>query len=184
MTSQELIDRYQIFLDAYVDQSTKKVVYTGKIRFHTPKNEDHLEAIKANKAEIVAILEKKRDEREAEYQAYSDKVDAIEGLKEIRSAQRELEQWHQAFERSFYGPNACGGLNVPPKPQLDIAAMRKAYPRADAYLKANQYSYAEHDVKAKLGRIAEKKILNGEDYAEAIAEMEKAWGDYCDQRLD
>lgn len=184
MTIQELIDRYHIFLDCYVDQTTCKMVYTGKIRFETPKNAEHLAAIKANKAEIVAALEKERDAWNAERQEYREKIDAIEGLKEIESAQAELEAWQIKFERSFYGPNACGGLDVPPKPKHDIDALRRAYPRADAYLKADHYSCADHDVKAKLGRIAMQKIIDGEDYVAAINEMENKWSDYCINQWD
>ena len=64
--------------------------------------------------------------------------------------------------------------------QSKIDALKAKYPRAAAYLKAREWGCAAHYVKAKAGRDAEERIINGEDHATVIAEMEKSWDAYCD----
>ena len=64
--------------------------------------------------------------------------------------------------------------------QSKIYALQAKYPRAAAYLKAREWGCAAHYVKAKAGRDAEERIINGEDHATVIAEMEKSWDAYCD----
>ena len=56
--------------------------------------------------------------------------------------------------------------------------MYAKYPRAKAYLEASAYANAEHYVKAAAGGKALEAIINGEDYAEAIAVMEADWSKY------
>ena len=42
---------------------------------------------------------------------------------------------------------------------------------------------AAHDVKASAGSRALEKIINGDDYASAIAEMDAAWAQYCTDHI-
>lgn len=135
---------------------------------------------KARKPEIVAELQARREAERAALQERQSKIDAIEGLVEIQEAQEKMNQWHRRFNASFSGPNACGGFGVGPRPNVDIDALKAKYPRAAAYLKAREWGCAAHYVKAKAGRDAEERIINGEDHATVIAEMEKSRDAYCD----
>ena len=114
---------------------------------------------------------KARAEREA-------KIQAIPGLSEIEGARADLAAWHEEWDASFEGEGG-GGIGVRPKPKYDLKAMYDQYPKAVAYLNAREYSRAENIAKASFGEAAVRKILDGEDYNAAIAEMESAWSKYC-----
>lgn len=184
MTAQEMIQKYSISLNTVWDSEAHYFMPTGKIFFRNAKTEAERSAIAAKKGEIISILMPKWEEEKRAHDERQAKIDAIEGLRAIKEAQAELDAWHDKFERSFSGPNACGGLNVGPRPAHDLDAMKEAYPRAAAYLEAESWSCADHDVKASAGAAALEKIINGADYREAVAEMEKKWSDYCANRWD
>lgn len=135
---------------------------------------------KARKPEIVKELQARREAERAAWEGQQAKIDAIEGLAEIREAREKMNQWHRRFNSSFSGPNACGGFGVGPRPNVDIDALKAKYPRAAAYLKAREWGCASHYVKSKAGRDAEERIINGDDHVTVIAEMEKSWNAYCD----
>lgn len=107
------------------------------------------------------------------------KINAIPGLSEIRNAQADLRAWHRELNASFEGDAACGGMGVRPKPTHDLDALRKQYPKAVAYLKADEWSKTENYAKRTAGQSAAHKILAGEDYNVAISEMEEKWSAYC-----
>lgn len=187
MTAQAMIKHYDIMLEYVYDKASGKIVRTGRLLIRNKyriKSPEERESIAARKEEITAILiAEKKAKEEAEKRAYDErkaKIDAIEGLCEISTAIAELDAWQAKFERSFYGPNACGGLGVGPRPTHDIDAMKAAYPRAAAYLMANDWSHADHDVKASAGKKALEKIINGDDYGAAIDEMRHEWDAYTE----
>ena len=184
MTAQEMIKRYDISLHTVWDDSSNYFMPTGKIYYRGVKTEAERAAIGAKKEEILSILMPEWEEKKKAHDERQAKIDAIEGLREICAAKAELDAWQAKFERSFYGPNACGGLGVGPKPAHDIDAMKRAYPRAAAYLMAKDWSFSDHDVQASAGKAALEKIINGEDYSAAIDEMEKKWSDFCDAHWD
>ena len=129
----------------------------------------------------MSVLLARRDARiqaEAERQA---RIDAIPGLAEIRAAKEEIEEWDRKFAATFAGPNACGGLGMGPRPAHDIPAMLAKYPRAAAYLKAEAWARGAHYAKVAAGKAALEKIIQGEDFAAALAEMEAAWAAHCDE---
>lgn len=123
------------------------------------------------------LLEKEQSEKQ-EAQDLAAKINAIPGLLEIRNAQADLRAWHRELNASFEGDAACGGMGVRPKPTHDLDALRKQYPKAVAYLKADEWSKAENYAKRTAGQSAAHKILAGEDYNVAISEMEEKWSAY------
>lgn len=124
------------------------------------------------------LLEKEQSEKQ-EAQDLAAKINAIPGLAEIKHAQADLRAWHQELNASFEGDTACGGLGVRPKPVYDFDEMRKQYPKAAAYLKADEWSKAENYAKQAAGQAAVDKILAGDDYNAAMTEMEEKWSAYC-----
>ena len=183
MTAQELIKRHEITLHTEWDSKEGYFMPTGKIYFRNVRTQAEKDAIGEKKAEILAILMPVWESGKREYDERKAKINSIEGLQEIKAAQADLDAWQSRFERSFYGPTACGGLGVGPRPQ-DVNAMKAKYPRAAAYLMAEDWSYADHDVKAAAGKQALEKIIEGEDYNAAIDEMQREWDEYTDSRLD
>ena len=179
MTLQELIKKYGIKL-AMEYVPGKGAIPTGNLYspfLENAKIAGDFDEIVSYKQEIMNILIDEKKEKEREWREREDKINAIPGLSEIQAAKDDLERWHDEWERSF---DDVGGLGVRPKPKYDFAEMNAKYPRAAAYLKAESYSLAAHDVKASAGRKALEKIVNGEDYEEALKVMEDEWSAYCD----
>ena len=107
-------------------------------------------------------------------------VNAIEGLKEIRDAEHDIENWHYEFNKSFEN---VGGLGVRPKPNYNFSEMYAKYPRAAAYIKADEYRNASNYRKSAIGQNALNKIVNGEDYVLVIENMEREWSEYCVEHI-
>ena len=168
---------------------TLNVRRTGedKIGCYPPKcGRDEIVAyMRANKPAILQYLlaqeaaQARAEQESAKARAERDaKIQAIPGLAEIEHARADLAAWHEEWEASFDGEGG-GGIGVRPKPKYDLKAMYAQYPKAVAYLKAREYSRSENIAKASAGEVAVRKILDGEDYNAAIAEMDAAWSKYC-----
>lgn len=182
MTTQELIKKYDISLQTnYV--TGKGFVPTGKLCVHNAdearKNGD-FNTIISCKPEIMRILREEWDAERRAYKERQEKINAIPGLTEIQNAREDLRGWNVEFEKSF---DDVGGLGVRPMPKYDFDAMNAKYPRAAAYLKAKSYADAANYAKAAAGRNAVEKIINGEDYEEALKTMEAEWSAYCDAHM-
>ena len=123
--------------------------------------------IKAAKAEILEYFAEIKIEKEER----ANKIAAIEGLEELRKANADWEtyydQLHNAIDRGY--------VRMPAQPASDTIALKAQYPRAAAYIKASNYSYASNDAKSVAGTKAMEKIINGENHETVIAEMENEW---------
>ena len=168
MNTQELIRRYRIALkiDEHGQPTGNLVVYRA--------DKAALAAIKAAKPEIVAALLAQREACLRAEQERQAKIDAIPGLREIKAARADLVNWKLEFDASFDGENG-GGVGVRPKPKYDMDALHAKYPRAKAYLDAEDFAASDNDAKAAVGRKALAAIIGGEDYERAISSMEAAW---------
>ena len=181
MTLNELIKRYGIKLSIeYIDG---KLTPTGKICIAhgtLAKENGDWEKIVSAKEEIKAILIQEFEKEQRAEQEREEKINAIQGLKEIKAAKEDLENWRYEFEDSF---RDVGGMGVRPKPQYDFEELYKKYPRANAYLKAEAYSRAANYVKASAGKKALERVINGEDCDTILAEMEAEWSAYCNEHI-
>lgn len=72
---------------------------------------------------------------------------------------------------------------MPTKPAVSITELYEKYPKAAAMLQAEAYSSASNVAKSSAGRKARERIIDGEDYTQVIADMEKEWTDYCDEHV-
>lgn len=181
MTPSELIKRYGIKLS--IEYKDGKATPTGKIFIafgSLAKETGDWEKIVSAKEEIKAILLQDFEEGRLASQEREAKINAIPGLKEIKAAKEDLENWHYEWEDSF---RDVGGLGVRPKPQYDFEELYKKYPRANAYLKAEAYSCAANYAKASAGKKALERVINGEDCDTVLSEMEAEWSAYCDEHI-
>lgn len=186
MTAEQLIKRYGIRDGAdYGHPGT--IVLTYRYNVTGDGQATVIAAIKAKKPEIKAIFAAKKAakeeawKREAERQA---KIDALPGLREILEAQEALADYRARFNRSFDGEYAVGGMGVGPRPTTDIAALRRKYPAATAYLRADGYANKTNWRMAEIGAAARERIINNPgDYAAAIKEMEDALAAYAAQHM-
>ena len=146
------------------------------------KGKENFEEIKAKKQEILNYFAEKAAKKEAIEKARQEKIDAIEGLKEIRAAIEAEERYAYLFEK-MTEDEYNDGVNPPTKPTVSLAELRAKYPQAAAYIKAENWSYAAHYKKSSCGLHAMNQIREGEDYQKAIAEMEKEWSAYCEEHI-
>lgn len=142
-----------------------------------PMHADDLEMVRANKPTIIAYIESKKAYEEEQKKLRTEKIASITGLKTIREAREDLDRWYHEFHSLFEDEYAVGGR---PKPEYDFDKMYEQYPMARAYLKAEAYADSSHAYKRMAGKKAIERILNDEDYTQAIEDMEAEWKAYCE----
>lgn len=136
------------------------------------------------KPQIIEELERRERAVMESAEEEMRKIEAIDGLREIQNAIFELEEWHRKLEESYETEDSpVTDMIRRNRPKHDIPAMKKAHPRAAAYLKAEAFSLSENYAKSRAGRKALGKIIDGDDAEKAIADMEKEWSGYCMERV-
>ena len=140
---------------------------------------------KAHKPEIMEYLLKKEKQAEEDAQKARErqaKIEAIEGLKELEAANEALLNYREAFNRAIENDDAI----FPSKPSITpegIEALRKKYPRAAAYRKAEAGSLAANYAQASAYKKALERIINGDDYEKALADADAEWKAYLDEHI-
>lgn len=172
MTVKEMISKYRITL---ATQNGKEGIMVYGM--DAAKRDNAVEAIKSAKDEIKDYLKAEKAEQERKAKERAERIAAIEGLNEIRSAIDDLESWQYEFEKSF---EDVGGMGVRPKPQYDIPAMKAKYPRAAAYLRAEEYSLKSNYELSAIGKKALETVIYG-DYSEAMATMDAEIKEFTDR---
>jgi hypothetical protein len=142
----------------------------------------HLSEIKAKKPEILAYLAEQETQKEKAHKEREDKINAIEGLNEIQRAIDAEIEYGRAFDHMMEDEDNDGAF-PPSKPVANSGELKKQYPRASAYLKAESWSYADHYAKSGAGRRAMERIIESEDYTVVLADMEKEWSAHCEEHI-
>lgn len=142
------------------------------------KHQSDAEYVKEHKDEIIQILLEKEAREEQAAKQYRQKLKAIEGLDELENCIADWSKYNRAMGR--YIERDCTG-NAPVKPPHTVNELSEKYPRAAAYIKADQWSYSAHYYKAMCGDKAKTAILNGENHKEVIEDMEAAWANYTEE---
>lgn len=175
MDAKEIIRKYHI-----------EDAHDGTIRIGVPRGQKlssgEMDMIKAAKPEILAYFAAERAAEDARRKAREDKINAIEGLAEIRNAIEAEDAYRRAFDHMMedeYNDGAC----PPSKPEVNSAELKKQYPRAAAYIKTENWEYASHYVKSGAGSKAKERIINGEDYIAVLADMETEWSAHCTEHI-
>ena len=173
MTVEEMIKKYRISL-AYGKDGMIQILEAKRI-----KADKMLDEVLSHKPEIMAILNAEKEAKEKAIAERTAKINAIEGLKEINAAIEEHERFHYKFNAAM----AKGDGRMPAYPNTDIKAMKAKYPRAAAYLKAEDFALSDHYTKSTIGKKALDRIINGENYEQVLADMGKEWSDYCNKHM-
>lgn len=174
MTVKEIVETYNV-----------RLASGGRLGIYNSRRVDAdnaLEMIKARKPEIVAYLHAQVEaaaEAAAQRQA---KINAIEGLAQLRAALRADAEYYDAFNRMM-DDEYNDGARPPKKPEVSPSEVAAKYPRAAAYIKAESWSYAAHYAKAAAGRKALEKIIDGGDHESAINAMGKEWSAHCAEHI-
>lgn len=159
MTVKELVKKYGIRQYSQYSDEEGKFVYTDQIILNgiLAKEDNMVEEIKNRKPEILSYLTEEREREENESEERQRKIDAIEGLKEIKEAIIDLNVWQKEFEKSF---EDVGGLGVREYPGYDFDEMRQKYPIACAYLLAESYANKSNHSLSQIGKNACDKIID------------------------
>lgn len=164
MDARELIKKYEIRY-----HNEEAIAITRK-----PKTNAEIEVIRAAKAEILGILKAEKKAQEDAAEARRQAMAGIEGLDAIRNAMYDERKYHRDFNRMMED-EGNDGINPPVQPKANSADLRKQYPRAAAYLKAESWTLASNSDKYAAGKKGLERIINGEDHNVVLAEMEAQW---------
>lgn len=137
------------------------------------------------KAEVAVIKERLIAEHDSKVKAAAErkaKIDAIDGLTEIYTAINDELRYRREFNAMMDDEDNDGAC-PPKRPAVNVADLEAKYPRAAAYVKAEDYSLSSNHAKSSAGQKALEKIINGDDYATALNEMEDEWSAYCDAHM-
>lgn len=179
---QQLIIKYKITLGSRLNE---KVVIGHmdpnsilEIRNTYKLTEADRDIIKREKPHILAILHEEAERRKREADERKAKVDAIEGIAELEKAIADYKEackdYADKIERCIYDGWCSENFNPEEYPSAGkVLALNKQYPKAAAYVKAEKWRASPLCVTSQLGARAMERILNGEDYEQVIAEMER-----------
>lgn len=155
----------------------------GKPGFHVTErvNSKQIEQIKALKDEIIDELLKREAAEKAAAAAREAKINAIEGLKELQKAMDAEEDYHREVNRRF--ENEALSSILPAQPKTNMKELKEKYPRAVAYIKAENWKYANNYAKAAAGEKALERIINGENHEQVLADMEAEWDAHREENM-
>lgn len=174
MTIEEMIKKYDLRL--------AKEGMIGIYNTDAVKRDGTLDLIKEKKPEIIAYIKAKEEAEKKAHEEREAKIEAIEGLAEIKNAIYERNNYRIAFEKMM-DDEYNDGVFPPKAPKSNPDELMKKYPRAAAYITAEGWTYSTHFVKSSAGRKALERIINGEDYEAALRDMDKEFSDYCDEHM-
>lgn len=173
MDIKELIKKYDITLFG------KDKIRIGQvIQLRKDKAE---ELVRGKKTEIMTYLKEEELEKKRAFEERQAKINAIEGLHEIKRAIEEQVRWRRDFNRAMESENRCVGMRAKPKDNID--ALKQKYPRAVAYLLAESESLKSNYELSAIGSEALERIINGEDYNVVLADMKKKQNDFVEKHI-
>ena len=140
-----------------------------------------IEQIKARKDEIIDELLKREAAEKAAAAARESKINAIEGLKELEAAINAQDDYHHEINRRF--ENEALSSILPAQPKANIKELKEKYPRAAAYIKAENWKYANNYAKVAAGQKALERIINGENHEQVLADMEAEWDAHREENM-
>jgi hypothetical protein len=164
------------------DWNMKVVVVDGEERIQArPQSQQELnkygEWVKSHKELLIAeikAIENEKAEREA-------KIQAIEGLKELKAAIAQ-EQYEYEQRQKRWESESLSSI-IPQKPIVSVAELKKRFPRAAAYVKAENWTLSNNSGKRQAGKKALERIINGEYHEQVLADMEAEWNAYTKQHI-
>ena len=149
-----------------------------EIRNNHKMTEADYDILKKEKPNILTILHEEAERRKQEADERQAKINAIEGVAELETAiadfNKACKDYETKIEWYIYDGRCSKDFQPEKYPSASkVLALRKKYPKAVAYLKAKKWSESISARQALFGARATERILNGEDYEQVIAEMER-----------
>lgn len=173
MDIKEIISRYEIRLG---EENMIRVYNVDLFK------EDRAEKIvKSKKAEIISYLKNKKEEEQRANEERQKKIKSIDGLEEIEKSFEEQRRWTHKFNCAFDNENGFTGMQA--RPRDYTKELMKKYPRAAAYIQAHNLSTKTNYELSQIGAEALEKIINGDDYRNAILEMEQRCKEFTKRHI-
>lgn len=145
------------------------------------RGKELMEELKARKPEILEYLAEKKAAEETARLERKAKIEAIEGLKELEAAMNAEEDYHNEFNRRM--ENEALSSFLPDRPEVSSKELKAQYPRAAAYIKAENWKCASNYAQVAAGKKALERIINGENHEQALADMEAEWSAHCQEHM-
>ena len=141
----------------------------------------HLEELKAKRLDILQYLADKKAAEETARKERKAKIEAIAGLKELEAAINDEANYHGEVNRRF--ENEMLSSILPTQPKTNMKELKEKYPRAAAYIKAENWKYASNYAKSGAGEKALERIINGENHEQVLADMEAEWDAHREENM-
>lgn len=161
MNTKEAIKKYKITLVPNSDVDLIKVSNVKDL-----KADNMVGFVKDHKQEIVHELKALKGE-------------FIPGLKEIKKAKAELNNWKNKFNASFESEDATP---LPKHPESNLDELMNKYPQASAYLKMEALSNSADYELSSIGDIALEMVVDG-DWEKAIKYASEKESEFADKHL-
>ncbi|MEK1398564.1 hypothetical protein HCY90_00615 [Limosilactobacillus fermentum] len=141
MNTREVIKKYKITL---VPNSEDDLIKVSNVK--DLKADNMVGFVKDHKKEIVHELKALKGE-------------FIPGLKEIKKAKAEWNNWKKDFNASFESEDATP---LPKRPDSDLNDLLKKYPQAKAYLQMEALSNSADYELSSIGDVALEMVVDGD----------------------
>lgn len=130
----------------------------------------HITTLQVTGSKIIVAYEYCDDLRNARKEIKRARLEAaVPGVHLLQEAIESLGNYHSSYQ-SMMEDEYNDGVNPPKKPTESLEDLKRKYPRAALYLKADSYSEASHYAKSGAGNKAKKLLEDGgsEDEAHKI----------------
>lgn len=169
-------------IEAFISRYNISAVENNKIqvrffRGHNPSPAEITE-IKSAKAEILAYFTEQRNVATRRQAAEK----AIPGLDRLRAAIADNERYEHQFDQMMDDESNDGAF-PPRRPTADITDIKAQFPKAAAFIKAENWKFSSNYAKSAAGKRAVNRILDGEDYTQVINGMETEWSKHVHEHV-
>lgn len=146
-------------------------VVSDRAAYARAKKDGMVDEIKNSREKIIKYIKDKERKQKEAAEERARKIAAIPGLSEIRQRIAEEEKYRRNVSQQINSGQSV--FNFGKKPESS-SVLRKQYPVADAFLKAEAKSYSSNYEYAAAGRKALERIINEpQNYQKAIDDMKK-----------
>lgn len=174
MTALELVNKYNIILvHEMFNKKTRRYEKVENVvevlNIDLAKADGVIAELKARKAELIDAIKAQAAAKKAAKEDRKNRINAIEGLAEIKAAQSRIFARSMKIDEVMNGDGDFSFVDTT-KEEYDFEAAYRKYPKAAAYLKAEALSENRDEKLAEIGKKALDEILYG-DWEKAVETM-------------
>ncbi len=156
MTKQEIaemVQKYDLQLMYHDGKPMIRVGYVSRM-----ERDGARQMLVSAKEETVQYLREIEDAKKRAYEEKQAKIDAIPGLKEIKSAMDALDKYHEDFDRAY----ERGDGIYPMRPKTNLDELLQKYPQARTYLQMEREANKMDPDLSRIGQKALDMVIDGD----------------------